>query len=124
MILTDQHNIRTIGRYREYLTKKHSTKQAFVWGENATVETKHIDSLADTGAIFTNFHTVSPICTTSRGALMTGLYPAANGANGNHVPLNEDAKTFATFLQDEFDYNTAYLGKVCIETTVCKMPNI
>jgi arylsulfatase A-like enzyme len=114
LIITDEHNLRTIGKYRELLTAATgSTDQAFVWGEDAKVDTKYIDSLADTGATFSNFHTVSPLCTTSRGALMTGTYPSTNGAIGNHVPMNADAKTFANVLQTDLGYSTAYMGKVC-----------
>ena len=113
VIMTDEHNLRTIGKYRELLTSSQSSSQAFVWGEDLAVDTPNIDRLADDGATFSNFYTVSPICTTSRGSFMTGSYPTTNGAIRNHVAMNDDAVTFAHILKDE-GYSTGYIGKVCI----------
>ena len=44
IIQTDEHNLRTLGCYREQM----SQDQAFIWGKNVFVETPHIDSLAKT----------------------------------------------------------------------------
>ncbi|MFC6763658.1 sulfatase [Natrinema soli] len=48
----------------------------------ADVETPHIDSLADDGAVFEEHYVTAPQCSPSRGSLMTGKYPHVNGLMG------------------------------------------
>ena len=55
IIQTDEHNLRTLGCYREQM----SLDQAFIWGKNVFVETPHIDSLAKDGLICTNYFAAS-----------------------------------------------------------------
>jgi len=107
VIMTDEHNLRTLGCYRNQMEKS----QSFVWGDGVKVDTPHIDSLARDGALFTNFNSVTPICTPSRASFMTGLYPAFTGAETNHLPMDENAVTFANLLQRKKDYYTGYIGK-------------
>ena len=76
VILTDEHNFRTLGCYRALLPKE----QAFVWGDGVAVETPHMDSLADSGAICDRFYAASPVCTPSRAAFFSGRYPQNTGA--------------------------------------------
>ena len=47
IIQTDEHNLRTIGCYREQM----SEDQAFIWGKGNKVETPNIDSIARDGLI-------------------------------------------------------------------------
>lgn len=47
-----------------------------------TVQSPHLDSLAREGCRFTNSFCASPVCTPSRGAMMTGRYPQSNGLMG------------------------------------------
>ena len=42
VVQTDEHNFRTLGCYREQLSRE----QAFIWGEDNFVETPNIDFLA------------------------------------------------------------------------------
>ena len=42
-------------------------------------ETPHIDRLAAEGMRFTQAYAAAPVCSPSRAALMTGLYPARTG---------------------------------------------
>lgn len=46
------------------------------------VETTNIDSLFENGVSFNNFYANSPVCSPSRAALMTGLYPDRAGVPG------------------------------------------
>ena len=47
-----------------------------------TVHTPNLDALAKDGCRFANSYCTSPVCTPSRGSLMTGRYPQANGLMG------------------------------------------
>ena len=51
IIHTDEHNLRTIGAYRETM----SDEQAYMWGKEAIVTTPNIDKLAENGVICTNW---------------------------------------------------------------------
>jgi hypothetical protein len=66
MILTDEHNIRTLSTYRNYMVGKYGEDKVDVWGPAAKMSTPNIDSLANEGAMLTNFYTVAPVCTPSR----------------------------------------------------------
>jgi arylsulfatase A-like enzyme len=109
--MTDQHNYRTLGCYREYLISKNLNEQAFVWGPGVEVKTPHIDRLANEGVLFTNFHSTVPLCTPNRGTFVSGLYPESTGANRNHEKMNDDVVTFAQLLRQLRGYHTSYLGK-------------
>ena len=113
MIITDEHNLRTLSCYRDYLVSKYNNKKDVdVWGINRYLDTPNIDSLARDGALFTNFYTASPLCTPSRASFMTGMYPPFTGAaDQNHGLLDKNLKTFANILRDERGYLTSYMGK-------------
>jgi len=106
IIHTDEHNLRTIGAYRETM----SDEQAYMWGKEAVVTTPNIDKLAEEGVICTNWYAPSPVCTPSRASMVSGLYPVATGSPVNDMPLNDDVVTFAQILKDK-GYATAYVGK-------------
>src|SRR4051812_12628427 len=57
---------------------------------NSTINSPHIDSLARDGAKYTQMYSAAPICTPSRGGLLTGRYPIRLG-------LTSDANNFRTF---------------------------
>ena len=109
ILYTDEQNFRTIGAYRSILQ---STSQSHLWGPNVHVPTPNIDSLATDGALYTNMYTPIPLCTPSRTAFLTGLYPHATrtGASVNHERLNDGLTTFAHLLSEN-EYQTAFLGK-------------
>ena len=46
--------------------------------QNPKIQTPHIDKLAKDGVILDNYY-VQPVCTPTRGALMTGRYPIHTG---------------------------------------------
>ena len=111
MVLTDEHSLRTLGCYRQVFKDKNQHEQAHIWGQGVEVETPHIDRLAAEGALFTNFHTVFPMCTPSRASFVSGLYPHKTGAHGNHKRMRDDVVTFAEILQKQRGYYTGYGGK-------------
>ena len=106
IIQTDEHNLRTLGCYRELM----SEDQAYVWGKGNKVETPHIDSLARDGLVCTNYFASSPVCTPSRASWVSGLYPQATGSPSNNLPLDDSIITFAEVLWKR-GYATSYLGK-------------
>ena len=59
IIHTDEHNLRTLGAYRETLSKE----QAEMWGEGIVVETPNIDRIAHEGVLCKNWYATSPVCT-------------------------------------------------------------
>lgn len=104
-IMTDEHNFRTIGAYRDLLSKD----QALMWGDTV-VETPNLDFLADNGAIFTSMYATSPSCTPSRASMFTGDYPQTNSMDRNGKVLSHDVPTLADVLVEE-GYRTGYVGK-------------
>jgi len=78
--------------------------------------TPNLDAMAAAGARFTDFYVPAPVCTPSRGALMTGCYPMRIGL-GHRVlfpystrGLNPEEVTIAELLKGA-GYTTAMIGK-------------
>ncbi len=77
--------------------------------------TPNIDRLAAQGVRFTNHCTPIALCSASRAALMTGLYPTRVGATGAFGPLSEtgmslNATTMANVMQ-KAGYISMAVGK-------------
>jgi arylsulfatase A len=83
-------------------------------------KTPVLDRLAQQGAKFTSFYMASPVCTPSRGAMMTGCYPKRIGFGdfegnwvlfpGQGLGLNPTEHTLAKSLKQQ-DYATMIIGK-------------
>ena len=112
IVMTDEHNLRTLGCYRDLM----SSEQAYVWGDGVKVETPHIDSIAQEGALLTNFYVSTPVCSPSRAAFLTGKYPHQVGMATNDLSMNDDTITFAEVLGRE-GYATSYIGKWHLDGT-------
>jgi len=77
--------------------------------------TPNIDRLAVEGMKFTDFYSVSSVCSPSRAGLLTGSYPPRTGVTRvlfphSDVGLNPDEVTMADLLQQR-GYATAAIGK-------------
>ena len=87
---------------------------------SAVNRTPAIDKLAREGTRFTDFYMASPVCSPSRGAMLTGCYPPriSFGAFDGHavlfpgqgVGLNPDEVTIASMLRAK-GYRTKIIGK-------------
>ncbi|MDB4778028.1 sulfatase-like hydrolase/transferase, partial [bacterium] len=111
VIMTDEHNFRTLGCYRETMEKR----QAYMWGE-AVVETPNIDWLAKNGTLCTSFYATTPVCSPSRACLISGKYPQATPVVNNNIPLSDDVISFAEVLKKK-GYQTGFAGKWHLDGT-------
>ncbi|MFP4580015.1 MAG: arylsulfatase [Candidatus Sumerlaeia bacterium] len=79
---------------------------------NPWLKTPHIDAFSEEAVRFPDFH-VSPLCTPTRGALLTGRRPLRNGAWGvcrGRSLLNRDETTMADVFRHN-GYRTGLFGK-------------
>lgn len=83
------------------------------------IRTPNLDALADEGQRWTDFYVAAPVCSPSRGALMTGKLPNRTGLYGNRinvmfpndtVGMPAEELTMAESLQQQ-GYATAIIGK-------------
>jgi arylsulfatase A-like enzyme len=95
LILTDDQGYGDLGRHGHPLLK-----------------TPHTDQLHDESVRFDNFY-VSPSCSPTRAALLTGMHEFWNGVTHTQQPrehLNRDATILPQFLQ-KAGYRTGFIGK-------------
>jgi arylsulfatase A-like enzyme len=87
-------------------------------------ETPHLDSLAKSGMVFTDFYAASPVCSPTRASILTGKHPARLGATnyftgqraGKFDPADfetELALSEVTLAEafKEAGYRTGHIGK-------------
>ncbi|MDP7292154.1 MAG: sulfatase [Verrucomicrobiota bacterium] len=93
VIQTDEHHFKTLGCYGGKI-----------------VSTPNIDWIAKKGALATSFYATTPVCSPSRGSLISGLYPQHTPVTNNNIPLGDHVVTFAEVLRRK-GYKTGYAGK-------------
>jgi N-sulfoglucosamine sulfohydrolase len=93
-----------------YISDDHTLRDSSVYGSK-DISTPHMDQLAAAGLTFDRAFAPSPSCAPSRGALLTGLMPARNGAEPNHSEPRADIKKLPAYLQ-ELGYEVVAFGKV------------
>jgi arylsulfatase A-like enzyme len=79
------------------------------YASNPIIQTPTFARLAAQSFVFPGARCTQPVCTPSRGSIMTGLWPHAHGSIQNNIPLRADAKCIAEMLPS--GYSTAYMGK-------------
>ena len=80
-----------------------------------TIETTNIDKLAKDGVKLTSYYAAQPVCSASRGAILTGSYPNRIGIHNAFGPnsnsgINHDEYTLAEMLKEN-GYTTGIFGK-------------
>lgn len=106
IIMTDEHNLRTLGCYRDLMT----ADQAEIWGPGNIVQTPNLDALTKNGLIALSSYATSPISAPTRSCFQTGLYSHNTGVSTNDLPMKRDVETFAEVLGNN-GYSTSYMGK-------------
>jgi arylsulfatase A-like enzyme len=77
---------------------------------NPQIRTPHLDRLAAGGTLFEAAYCTAPLCTPSRGSVVTGTYPHTHGARHNNIPLPASVPTVAEVLTAQ-GYRCGYAGK-------------
>ncbi|MDO8544776.1 MAG: sulfatase [Opitutaceae bacterium] len=93
-----------------FLSDDHSLLDSAVYGAK-DVKTPNMQRLASAGLTFDRAFVASPSCAPSRGALLTGLVPARNGAEPNHSRPREELKKLPAYMHD-LGYEVVAFGKV------------
>lgn len=92
-----------------FLSDDHGYRDSPVYGAE-DVRTPSLLALAREGLVFENAFTSSPTCVPSRAILMSGMYPARNGAMPNHSGLTPGIPTMPTYLK-ALGYEVFHFGK-------------
>lgn len=93
-----------------FLSDDHTWRDSSVYG-STEIDTPNMARLAKAGMTFDQAFVASPSCAPSRAALLTGLYPAKNGAEPNHSRPRADIQKLPAYLQ-ELGYEVVSFGKV------------
>ena len=76
--------------------------------------TPNLDGLAARGVRFTQFYSAAPLCSASRAAMMSGMYPQRAGVPGNVAPGAEGMPASRVTIAEMLKaggYATAHVGK-------------
>ena len=93
-----------------FLTDDQSQLDSTPYGAK-DLRTPNMQALADGGMRFTQAFVASPSCAPSRGALLTGMMPARNGAEPNHSKPRAEIRKWPSYFQ-ELGYEVVAFGKV------------
>jgi len=77
---------------------------------NTSFHVPAMNRLASQSVVFDRAYVTQPVCTPSRSAVMTGLWPHQSGCVRNNIPLKAETKTVPELVGDS-SYRTAYMGK-------------
>ncbi|MFO0977808.1 MAG: sulfatase-like hydrolase/transferase [Planctomycetaceae bacterium] len=92
-----------------FLSDDHTCRDSSVFGSD--IATPNMERIASAGITLNNAFVASPSCAPSRAALLTGLYPARNGAEANHSRPKSELKKLPGYLT-ELGYEVVAFGKV------------
>ena len=83
---------------------------------NSSVSSPNIDRLAQTGVLFEQAYSQSPVCTPSRASFLTGRYPRTTRDRQNGQSIPADERLITKFLADQ-GYQCGLSGK--LHLSVC-----
>ena len=102
------------------LTQARPVNMVFILADDCTyldmevyggpAKTPNMNKLAKQGLKFTRCYQAAPMCSPTRHALYTGVYPVKNGAHPNHAEAYPHMKSIAHYLQIE-GYEVVLAGK-------------
>ncbi len=80
---------------------------------NRKIQMPNLNRLAEQSVVFSEPYCCQPVCTPSRGSMMSGLYPHTHGAYNNNIAIPADVPCMPELLSPErrANYRTAYMGK-------------
>ena len=93
-----------------FLSDDHTWRDSTVYG-STDIDTPNMARVAAEGMVFDRAYVASPSCAPSRAALLTGKWPARNGAEANHTRPREEIRKLPAYLQ-ELGYEVVSFGKV------------
>src|SRR5689334_13149744 len=79
------------------------------WYGNKKVHAPNLNKLAAEAVVFQRPYVTQPVCSPSRAALMTGLWPHTTGCTNNGFPVDPKIATLPQLCGD--DYYAGYIGK-------------
>lgn len=96
------------------------------WGDagyngHPVLQTPHLDNMAEVGLAFNRFYSAAPVCSPTRGSVLTGRHPYRYGiyyANSGKLPAHEI--TLAEVLKTN-GYTTGHFGKWHLGTLTKKI---
>lgn len=77
---------------------------------NSQIEMPILNRLAGQGTTFTRTYCTQPVCTPSRGSIVSGLWPHQHGAEFNNIHIDDDVACLPELLP-EGQYATGHFGK-------------
>jgi arylsulfatase A-like enzyme len=77
---------------------------------NRAIQMPNLNRLAAESVVFDEAYVVQPVCTPSRAALLTGLWPHQNGCTENNAALWPQVRCLPEMIA-RGDYVTAHIGK-------------
>ena len=89
---------------------------------NPHIKTPNLDRLVREGVSFTHAHCAAPICTASRAAMLTGMYPSAVHGCKNGAAYWPEAAPLVTKLLRDSGYVCGLSGKLHLSTAMANNP--
>ncbi len=77
---------------------------------NARIKTPNLNRLAAQACVFDRPYVTQPVCSPSRGSLLTGLYPHTHGTTTNNIDLDSQVSVLVEMLRPR-EYVSAWYGK-------------
>lgn len=79
---------------------------------NPIIQTKNLDALARRGVLFTNAFTTTPICSSSRASILSGVHTRCHGVVDFDTPLPPDLLDMSyPLLLRQAGYRNGFIGK-------------